>query len=109
MANEFARKLRRTPTDAERKLWTILRQRQFSGCKFRRQVPLGPYVADFVCFERRLIIEVDGGQHGWQAEQDDRRSDWLRAQGFHIVRFWNHEILRNIEGVAVVIGRALTP
>lgn len=105
---EFVRRLRRQPTDAERLLWSKLRARRLLGLKFCRQVPLGPYVADFVCFERRLVVELDGGQHaeGPQRARDERRTRWLEAQGFRVLRFWDHEVLRETEGVLEQILRA---
>ena len=78
-------------TDAERKLWSLLRNRKLAGCKFRRQVPIGPYVADFLSFEARLIVEADGGQHDGCA-RDAERDGWLTAHGFRVLRFWNSEI-----------------
>ena len=89
---------RRMTTDAERKLWYLLRNRRFSDAKFRRQVPLGPYVADFLSFERHVVVEVDGGQHAGAAS-DRVRDDWFRSQGFTVVRFWNSDVLKNLEGV----------
>jgi very-short-patch-repair endonuclease len=103
---EPARALRRDMTDAERKLWTYLRQRQISGCKFRRQVPVGPYVADFACIEKRLVVEVDGGQN-CDSRTDPSRDRCLRSQGFRVLRFWDHHVLRNIDGVIWVISRVL--
>jgi very-short-patch-repair endonuclease len=88
--------LRRHATDAERLLWSRLRGRRL-GCKFRFQHSIGPFVADFACLERKLIVEADGGQHG--SEQDRSRTAYLRKRGFRIVRFWNHDILQNIDGV----------
>jgi len=79
-------------TEAERRLWRGLRMRQMAGFKFRRQVPLGPYIVDFVCLEARLVIEVDGGQHAG-SEHDRVRDAWLEAQGFRMLRFWNSEVL----------------
>ncbi|SRR6266568_2844659 len=99
MASTRARELRGNPTEAEKHLWSKLRLRQVNGHRFRRQVPIGPYVADFACLARRLIIEVDGGQHADRATQDDARTAWLERQGFYILRFWNNEVLGNIEGV----------
>jgi very-short-patch-repair endonuclease len=84
----FARHLRRSATDAERALWAKLRNRQLEGLKFRRQDPLGPYTVDFVCFERKLVIEVDGGQHAAAAEQDELRTRRLRERGYMVLRFW---------------------
>src|SRR5690348_11363179 len=93
-----ARAMRRIATDAERKLWFLLRDRRLDGIKFRRQVPLGPDIVDFVCFERRLVVEVDGGQHA-DSEPDKVRDARLQAQGFSVVRYWNTDVLRNPEGV----------
>lgn len=107
MANERARALRHQLTDAERKLWSILRQRQLDGLKFRRQVPIGPYIADFVCLERRLIIEVDGGQHAIATDDDAARTDWLRAQDFRVIRFWNNDVLGKLDGVRAAICDAI--
>ena len=90
--------MRRIPTGAERKLWFLLRDRRLGGIKFRRQVPFGPYILDFVCFERRLVIEVDGGQHADSAA-DKARDARLREENFEIVRYWNSDVLKNAEGV----------
>ena len=87
-----ARAMRRAPTDAESALWRLLRDRRFSDYKFRRQTPLGPFIVDFLCFEARLIVEADGGQHADNSDDRDRDA-WLAAQGFRIRRFWNAEIL----------------
>ena len=84
--------MRSQPTDAERQLWAMLRDRRFSAFKFRRQVPVGPFIADFMCFSARLIVEADGGQH-CENDYDERRTAWLEAQDFRVLRFWNHEIL----------------
>ena len=107
MASSIARTLRRNLTDAEQRLWSRLRRRQVEGYRFRRQAPLGPYVVDFACFAARLVIEVDGGQHGWRTEQDAVRSSWLEANGFHVLRFWTNEVLGNLEGVLETIRRAM--
>ena len=93
-----ARGLRKNLTDAERRLWSSLRNEQL-GVRFRRQVPIGPYIADFACFDPRLVIEVDGGQHDEQRGYDTRRDDWLRSQGFLVLRCWNNEVLGNTQGV----------
>ena len=98
----LARRLRRAATDAERLLWHHLRNRVLVGCKFRRQCPIGPYVVDFVCLEARLVLEADGGQH-MDSSSDALRDGYLRSLGFHVLRFWNHEILGNPEGVREVI------
>ena len=102
----FARTLRTDGTEAERALWQRLRGRQLNGAKFRRQVALGPYVADLVCMEARLIVECDGGQHNGSTH-DAERDAWMRAQGWRVLRFWNNEILGNIDGVLAVIAQAL--
>jgi len=107
MSIATARKLRRNPTDAEARLWARLRRKQIDGHRFRRQVPLGPYVADFVCLDARLIIEVDGGQHDERAELDAWRTAWLEANRFRVLRFWNNDVLQNIDGVVETIRAAL--
>lgn len=107
MANERARALRAEPTEAERKLWDVLRYKRMAGHRFRRQAPIGRYIVDFVCFERKLVIEVDGSQHAVDTERDAARTAWLESQGFRVLRFWNNDVLRNIDGVAAVIREAL--
>lgn len=102
-----ARALRRDMTEAERTLWFLLRSRRFSGFKFRRQVPIGPYVADFLCFERKIIVECDGSQHADSAH-DSRRDAWFAARGFRTLRFWNHDVLRNRDVVADTLFAALS-
>jgi very-short-patch-repair endonuclease len=101
MAMSRAKQLRKHMTDAERALWRHLRSRQLSGHKFRRQQPIGQYVVDFVCLEKRLVIELDGGQHAEtdQASYDDERTAWLEQNGYRVLRFWNHEVLRSIETI----------
>jgi very-short-patch-repair endonuclease len=93
-------------TDAERKLWFALRDRRFGGWKFRREVLIGPYIADFLCYEARLILEADGGQHD-AAARDRTRDKWISANGFRTLRFWNNDILKNLEGVLLAIRREL--
>jgi very-short-patch-repair endonuclease len=107
MPIENARRLRKDATDAERKLWSALRDKQLEGFKFRRQVPIGDFVADFVCLSQRLIIEVDGGQHDTEREKDAARTAWLRARGYRVIRFWNNDVLGNLEGVVQMIRTAL--
>jgi very-short-patch-repair endonuclease len=102
-----ARALRKNPTDVERLLWRHLRMWQLDGYKFRRQQPIRNYIVDFVCLEKRLIIELDGGQHVEQLKYDTERDAWLRAQGFSVLRFWNNEVLQNSDGVKQVIFKAL--
>ena len=105
-ATRRARKLRAGATDAERYLWAGLRGAQL-GYSFRRQHPIPPYTVDFACIAVRLVIEVDGGQHGGPA--DDVRDDFLRRRGWRVLRFWNNEVLENREGVLQVIAAALPP
>jgi len=107
MSRDFARKLRRNETPAERRLWYLLRDRRLGDAKFRRQVPVGPYVADFLCRAARLIVEVDGGQHA-DSRHDAARDAWLAAQGWRVVRFWNGEVMGNPAGVCDAILEALT-
>jgi very-short-patch-repair endonuclease len=102
-----AQSLRSQLTDAERKLWSALRNRQLSGAKFRRQQPIGPFIADFVCQAQRLIVEADGGQHA-ESIIDERRTAFLESRGYRVLRFWNNDILSNIDGVAQVIAAALS-
>jgi very-short-patch-repair endonuclease len=104
MSTERARGLRRRSTEAEKLLWRRLRARDLGGEKFRRQVPIGPYYVDFVAFEPRLVIEVDGGQH---ADDGPERTRYLEAEGFRILRFWNNEVLRNTDGVLRTILAAI--
>ena len=107
MNTQRARELRKDPTAAERALWKCLRLRQISGYKFRRQQPIGLYIRDFVCFEKKLIIEVDGGQHSQQIVEDSKRTAWLTDQGFSVLRFWNNEVLEATEAVGATILEAL--
>lgn len=104
---ESARRLRHEMTMAEKKLWGVLRNRQIDGHFFRHQVPIGKFVADFCCLKARLIIEVDGGQHADSA-RDDARTQWLENEGYRVLRFWNNEVLQNLEGVRDAISIALT-
>jgi very-short-patch-repair endonuclease len=102
MNTDRARQLRNNQTLAERTLWQYLRKHQ-RGVKFRRQQPIGPYITDFVCFEKRLIIEIDGGQHQEQIEYDAIRTEWLKQQGYKVLRFWNNEVLSELAGVITSI------
>jgi very-short-patch-repair endonuclease len=104
----LARNLRHRPTDAEKKLWLILRSRQFENSKFRRQEPIGQYIVDFVSLDRQLIIEIDGGQHNLpsEIEKDEIRTKYLEGKGFRVIRFWNNDVLFNLDGVATRISEA---
>ena len=105
MPDERARRLRKDATDAERKLWSALRDRQLNGLKFRRQQHIGPYIVDFVCHEIRLVLEIDGGQH---ADADETwRNDRIQADGYRIIRFWNNDVLSNLDGVLTSIREEL--
>jgi very-short-patch-repair endonuclease len=86
-------------TDAERRLWYYLRAHRFEGLGFRRQVPLGPYVADFLCEQLRIVVEVDGGQHAERKREDEERTRWFNSRGYRVVRFWNSDVMGNMEGV----------
>jgi very-short-patch-repair endonuclease len=103
-----AKTLRTNQTDAEQRIWYHLRAHRFMGFKFKRQKPLGHYIVDFVCVERRLIVEIDGGQHAEQAEYDQHRDAWLRSQGYTVLRFWNHEVMQQLEGVLEQIRLTIT-
>ena len=95
----FARQLRKSSTDAELLLWKNLRDRRLENIKFRRQQPFGPYIVDFVATEKRLVIELDGGQHAINKEQDRVRDNYIKSEGYRVLRFWNNEVLLNTEGV----------
>ncbi|MDP2621602.1 MAG: DUF559 domain-containing protein [Hyphomicrobiales bacterium] len=102
-----AREMRHEATDAEAKLWSARRNLQLVQAKFRRQVPLGLFIGDFVCFEARHVVEADGGQHA-EAEKDRWRDRWFAENGYRTLRFWNNEILENLEGVLLAISTALS-
>jgi very-short-patch-repair endonuclease len=102
MASERARQLRRNSTDAEGRLWNALRSRQLANYKFRRQRPIGPFIADFVCIAHKLVIELDGSQH-LDSTYDAGRTKWLEEHGWRVLRFWNNDVLLNTEGVAHAI------
>jgi very-short-patch-repair endonuclease len=101
-----ARRLRSKSTSAELRLWYQLRSRSIEGCKFVRQEPIGPYVVDFVSRERRLVVEVDGGQHA-DNEQDRVRDRWFEQHGYRVLRFWNNDVMRNMDGVLESIAEAV--
>jgi len=105
----FVRNLRREQTEAEKVLWARFRSRQVEGVKFRRQQPIGPYIVDFASFERKLIVEIDGGQHNEKEarEKDEERTAWLEERGYRVLRFWNNDVLMNTEGVVERIRKAL--
>jgi very-short-patch-repair endonuclease len=103
----LARALRRELTAAERKLWYRLRRKQLEGFRFRRQVPCGPYIADFLCVGARLVVEVDGSQHG-EATADVQRDAWFRAQGYRVLRYWNNDVMERTEEVLAAIMAVLS-
>ena len=98
----FARTMRSEPTSAEERLWYELRNRRLDGIKFKRQVPLGAYIADFVCFECDLIVEIDGSQHA-DSMYDQVRTAELKKSGYRVLRFWNDDVLKDIDGVCATI------
>ena len=106
MADDRARELRKFSTEAEARLWAALRSRRLGGVKFRRQFPLGPFIVDFASTRHRLVIEADGGQHA-DSEADQARTRWLEARGWRVLRFWNNDILSNLDGVLTTILTAL--
>jgi len=110
---KFPRSLRKNMTDAEHKLWYLLRDRRFEGYKFRRQYPIGPYIADFACTKYGVIVELDGSQHTDRTEYDHARDRYLTQQGYRVVRIWNNHVFENTEGVmqhiAEVLKITLTP
>src|SRR3990167_5999134 len=109
MLKKFQKALRTNQTDAERHLWYLLRSRRFQRWKFRRQHILQGYIVDFVCLERKLIIELDGGQHTDRKTYDNQRTRTLEKDGFKIIRFWNNDVLSNLEGVLETILRTPPP
>ena len=103
-----ARQLRRDSTEAEKRLWRALREK-LPQAKWRRQMPIGPYFADFACFAERLIVELDGGQHADASEYDAARTQFIENQGHRVMRFWNNDVIENVEGVLEAIAAALSP
>jgi len=103
-----ARELRSNQTDVEAKLWRRLRDRQVFGVKFRRQHPIGPYIVDFCCPDRDLVVVLDGGQHVEQASADQARTRFLESEGYRVVRFWNHEVLSQADAILDEIARLLS-
>ena len=104
-AKSHARTMRQSLTDAERKLWYALRDRRMQSVKFRRQAPVGPYIADFLCVQHRLVVEADGSQHG-ESPRDEARDVWFMRNGYRVLRFWNHEILTAQDSVLATIATA---
>ena len=102
-----ARKLRRSSTDVERKLWHRIRDKQIEGFRFRRQRPIEKYIVDFICLDASLIVELDGGQHAESVVYDEKRSAFLESLGYRVLRFWNSEVIENIEGVLERLREAL--
>lgn len=100
---KLSRDLRNNPTDAEKLLWRHLSRKQLENTKFRRQQPIGNYIVDFVSFEKKIIVELDGGQHDVKINRDKTRDEWLENQGFKVLRFWNNEVFSNTTGVLEVI------
>lgn len=109
MLKRFQKELRANQTEAERRLWFHLRSRRFQGWKFRRQHVLQGYIVDFVCLERKLVIELDGGQHANQEAYDNHRTRALETEGFQVIRFWNNDVLKNLESVLDAILNAPHP
>jgi len=107
-SRDRARRLRHDQTEVERKLWAHLRDRRLNSAKFRRQHPIGRFIADFCCPERGLVVELDGGQHAAQAEADRRRTAFLIQHGYRVLRFWDNEVMENIEAVLQRIAEALS-
>jgi very-short-patch-repair endonuclease len=106
---ERARRLRHDLTETESVLWRALRGEQLLGHKFRRQQTIGPYIVDFVDVGTKLIVELDGGQHADAVDYDTKRDAWLVSEGFRVLRFWNNEVMENLEGVLMNIAAALSP
>lgn len=106
LAGTRALALRKNMTDAETLLWSHLRRKQMQAFKFRRQAPIGPYIADFVCIEAALVIELDGGQHAIDADHDDQRDTYMNARGYQFLRFWNNDVIENLDGVLETISSA---
>jgi very-short-patch-repair endonuclease len=106
-----AKSLRSSQTESENKLWYHLRAHRFMGFKFKRQKPIGSYIVDFVCWEQKLVIELDGGQHAEQIEYDSRRTKYLENEGYKVLRFWNNQVMSELESVleAISIEIALSP
>ena len=102
-----AQELRRSATEAEKRLWTHLSRRQLAGYKFSRQMPIGPFICDFLCREAQLVVEVDGGQHDALDQAEQARTEYLNKEEYRVIRFWNHDVLQNTDGVLAMIRDAL--
>lgn len=102
-----ARTLRKNATEVEKLLWLRLRKRQLLNCKFRRQHPIGPYIVDFVCMDKKLIVELDGGQHADTTAYDDQRTEYLERNGYVVLRFWNNQVAEDLDDVLASIHAAL--
>ena len=107
LTRDTARRLRSNQTDCENRLWSRLRSRQLEGFKVRRQHPIGPFVADFFSLEAKLVIELDVSQHADQLTRDQRRTEFIRAAGYTVLRLWNHEVISNLDEVLQRIADAL--
>jgi len=107
LLKQRSRDLRKNLTDAEQKLWQKLRNKQINAHKFRRQFVIGNYIVDFICLDKRLVIEVDGGQHMDNVDYDLQRDEWLKSQNFKVLRFWNNQVLNEIDSVLEVIVKNL--
>jgi very-short-patch-repair endonuclease len=104
---QLARDLRSNQTDVERELWFVLRDRRFQNYKFRRQFSIPPYIVDFCCVEKKLVVELDGGQHAVNVEKDLERKNYIENKGYVLIRFWNNEVLENKEGIMIRILETL--
>ena len=110
-SSKFPKELRKNQTDAETKLWYFFKNRNFQGLKFRRQHRIGHYIVDIVCLEKKLIIEIDGGQHNEipTLDKDKQRTDWLNQEGYQVIRFWDNDVLTDTDGVLERIREILIP
>lgn len=108
-SSKIPKELRKRQTDAEGKLWYFLRDRQLEGFKFRRQHRIGRYIVDIVCLDKKIVVEVDGGQHNEtiNQEKDEKRTNWLKKENYQVLRFWDNEVLTNTEGVLEIIRQKL--
>jgi very-short-patch-repair endonuclease len=103
--HKLAKNLRIKHTDEENLFWSQLRARRLNGLKFRRQQPIGNYIVDFICFTKKIVIEVDGGQHSWKKKRNEIRDKWLSKEGYKLLRFWNNEVFKNLDGVLEIINQ----